>query len=81
MDSGHWEDLAEKMMPYRLPEWSVRPTIQLMKEWMKRLGIREVIYMESMNTSLKTWIRLNPTWPLRAFVGVLLEYKYQRQNS
>jgi len=75
MDSAHWDTLAERLMPYRMPDWDVPATVQDMGVWLDRLEINEKVYREAMNTSLHEWVDLNPTWPLRAFVGLLLEYK------
>lgn len=74
-DSEHWDELAEELMPYRLPEWDIAPTATIMREWLKRLEIKEALFEEAFRTSLSDWIALNHDWPLRAFVGLLLEFK------
>jgi hypothetical protein len=71
-DSDTWDLLAANQTHYRLPEWDVPCTIAKMKEWEKRLDISD--YQEVTQTSRKDWMELNPTWPLRAYVGLLLEH-------
>ena len=76
-DSALWEELCEKTR-YVLPKWEAVATPENIRIWLNRLEIREVDYREAMQTSVQDMIRLNPTWPLRAFVGQLLEYKFTK---
>jgi hypothetical protein len=71
-DSDTWDLLADNQTHYRLPEWDVPCTVSKMKEWEKRLDISD--YQEVTQTSRGDFIKLNPDWPLRAYVGLLLEY-------
>ena len=73
-DSDEWGKLMEQTR-YVLPGWEVAPTVPLMELWLERLNISKHLYIDSMQTSLKEWLDLNQDWPLRAFVGLLLEYK------
>lgn len=74
-DSDGWESLCERTR-YVLPAWDVAPTVENIRVWLNRLEIKEADYREAMQTSIADMIELNPTWPLRAFVGLLLEYKF-----
>lgn len=74
-DDAEWTRLCEKTR-YVLPAWSVLPNIDNIRIWLNRLGIRDVDYREAMQTSIQDMLRLNETWPLRAFVGLLLEFKF-----
>lgn len=74
-DDAEWLRLCDRTR-YILPDWSVSPTRENIRLWLNRLDIREVDYREAMQTSVADMIELNPTWPLRAFVGLLLEYRF-----
>lgn len=74
-DGAGWELLCDKTR-YILPDWSVSPTKENIRIWLNRLEIKEADYMEAMQTNIEDMIALNPTWPLRAFVGLLLEFKF-----
>ena len=73
-DSAEWDKMLENTK-YVMPAWEVMPTVENMELWLERLNISKRLYVDSMQTSLKDWIGLNQNWPLRAFVGLLLEYK------
>ncbi len=71
-DARYWEELAEKRLPsHNLPKWSVPCSPQDMRLWAYRLGLTD--YEKAAMTSMEDFIELNPAWPLRAFVGLLLE--------
>jgi hypothetical protein len=74
-DSSEWERLCERTR-YVLPNWSVYATRENIRLWLCRLDIKEAVYREAMQTNIDDMLALNPTWPLRAFVGLLLEYKF-----
>lgn len=74
-DDAYWMDLCEKTR-YVLPDAGVAPSIYNIRVWFNRLEIKEADYREAMQTNLRDMIELNPTWPLRSFVGLLLEYKF-----
>ena len=71
-DAGHWDELA-KSHSYRLPKWSEPCSVERMRLWMDRLNISNRLYKEQTGTTLDQFIELNPAWPLRAFVGLLME--------
>lgn len=70
-----WEKLA-KAKGLRLPRWNTRCTPSPMGAWLKKLGISVNQHNEWGGFStLGEWIDLNPDWPLRAWVGLMLEYR------
>jgi hypothetical protein len=75
-DAGRWDELAAKYLPrYRLPGWDTPCHPVAMRWWLKRLGMSERAYEKATATSLEDFIRLNPGWPLRAWIGTVLEMK------
>lgn len=72
-DSGWWEELAKRhMTSYDLPKWHEVCSIEKMELWCDRLDLD---YQAITNTTHQEFIELNPDWPLRAFVGLLLEQR------
>jgi hypothetical protein len=76
-DSAEWERLCEKTR-YVLPAWEVVATVDNFRVWLNRLDIKEADYRDAMQTKIADMILLNPGWPLRAFVGLLLECKFTK---
>jgi hypothetical protein len=75
-ESEYWDSLAEIYLSrYTLPKWSEKPTIPSMELWLDRLDIPKKKYEAYINTSLSDLISLNQTWPLRAHIGMFMEYK------
>ena len=74
-DDAYWQELCEKTR-YVLPAHDVAATVENIRLWLNRLEIKEGDYREAMQTSIEDMVKLNPTWPLRAFVGLLLEFKF-----
>jgi len=73
LDAGEWDCLAQAA-GIRLPQWHQAPTPGAVERWLRRLGVSFASYREySGDTTLATFSRLNPDWPLRAWVGMLLE--------
>ena len=81
-DSESWDDLA-KQYNIRLPAWWVAPEPLLMKRYLKKLKISQKQYCEACGDgwTLDDFAKLNPTFPLRAFVGNLLEYYDELQAA
>ena len=75
-DSRAWEELADKYCT--LPNWSEPCTEERMVWWCKRLDVN---YQKITNTTHQEFIELNETWPLRAFVGLLLEQRDEQGND
>ena len=75
-DDPHWQELADKLTNYTLPEYGVSCTIERMILWLERMEISPRQYLNATALeNLHEYIELNPTFPLRAFVGELLELK------
>lgn len=79
-DADDWDKLAGKYLSrFNLPAWSVPCEPKAMKLWLERLDISRT-YIESMATSPDDFVKLNPTWPLRAFIGLALEFKNEQEE-
>lgn len=74
-DTYYWEELAHRYK-IRLPNWSYRPTVSLMRKWLKRLQISVDAYLLwDGDKVLSDFSERNPDWPLSSWVGLLLEQK------
>lgn len=82
-DAQHWDYLASRYLPqYDLPSWSRPFSADEAEKWLERLGL-----------SIRAWLRfggyrdladfgaINPAWPLRAFVGLALELRAERNQA
>jgi len=79
LDDGYWQELA-KDWKVRLPTWTLPPEPRTMRRWLRRLRVREREYLDACGfDKLDEFIEKNPEWPLRAWVGVLLEYVQDRE--
>jgi len=78
-DSDAWQQLARKHLKHRrLPNWNYACTVEAMALWCDRLDID---YESITNTPHAEFVTMSPHWPLRAFVGLLLEaIEAQRGN-
>ncbi|NPV07578.1 MAG: hypothetical protein HPY83_06400, partial [Anaerolineae bacterium] len=73
LDAPHWAELA-RQYGVRLPQWWVPCTRKHMVRWLPKLGFSLAWYRDWAGKSDLTWfMKRNPDWPLRAFVGLLLE--------
>ena len=80
-DAEFWGDLAKKLYVH-LPIWSIEVTTEKMKKWLRKFRVKEKEYLEATGyDTLEDFQRLNPTWPLRAWVGLLLEYVVERDEA
>ena len=74
LDADHWAEMA-KARKLRLPLWRMKCTRGQMGKWLKRLNVSTEQYLEwSGERTLSDFSRHNPDWPLRAWIGVLLEW-------
>lgn len=80
-DAARWDELAAKhLLHYNLPPWNVPCEPAAILRWLGRLGMTEAEYVRRTRTSLVDFCALNPTWPLRAWIGTVLEmYEEARQ--
>jgi hypothetical protein len=81
MDEDEWELLA-KEEGVRLPPYGVPCTTAKMRSWLRRLGIEEKQYLSYQGAGLDgnmskarltDFIVRNPDYPLKAYVGLVLE--------
>lgn len=57
-----------------LPGWDIPATPKLMERWLGRLGVTGVDYLAwAGEKTLSDFAKNNPRWPLRAWVGIVLE--------
>lgn len=69
-DSENWDRLARER-GIRLPAWWIAPKPRALKTWHRKLV--KAPFSEVWGCSPTRLIQLNPTMPLRAFVGQMLE--------
>ena len=73
-DAQWWDNLWDQHhIPYQQPKWSERCTTKRMGYWLKELNKTETWYKRKTMTSLNEFVDLNPTWPLRAWLGTVME--------
>lgn len=72
-DATHWRELAAAA-GVRLPAWYVRSTSGGIRKFCTRLNLSQSVIEDATGcSSYKQLAALNPTWPLFAVVGLLLE--------
>jgi hypothetical protein len=71
-DDPMWQERA-KAHGIRLPAWHYGCTVKLMRQRLRRIGLTEAKYREMAGADCAHFAAHNPRWPLRAFVGVVLE--------
>ncbi len=78
LDDEYWKELAREFN-VTLPQWHIAPEKPKMRSWVRRLGINERNYKDACGDGWQydDFAILNPDWPLRAFVGILLEYAHE----
>lgn len=80
-DAAHWDELAAERLPrYDLPAWDAPCEPVAMRRWLDRLNVTEAEYMRRTGTSLADFCELNPEWPLRAWIGTVLEMHEEAQR-
>lgn len=80
-DDKHWIELARKYY-IRLPKYGTFPTPEKMRYWLRKFRVPESSYLEMTGFKiLEDFATLNQGWPLRAFVGLLLEYVNERDEA
>lgn len=73
LDDPNWTELA-RVRGVRLPRWSNPRTPGSMRRWLRKLGLSVDWYRDQNGyRTLGEWIKANPRWPLRTFVGLCLE--------
>lgn len=72
-ESYHWTELA-KEKKIRLPLWRHPCNSSGMRRFLKKLDYSVEQYLDdNAEKNLRVFGNLNPDWPLRAWVGLLLE--------
>jgi len=80
-DASHWLQLAKKR-PYRLPERNCHCDAASMAWWLERMEITIPVYLETTGLkSLDEFQKLNPQWPLTAWIGTVMELYDERMAS
>jgi len=80
-DADHWAELAKKCY-IRLPIWNTAATPEKMRFWLRKFRVTEAEYLNATGyKALQDFMRLNPDWPLRAWLGLLLEYVNERDEA
>ncbi len=76
-DAAYWNELAAKHLPrYDLPAWDVPCSPEAIERWLDRLDLSERDYLRTSGLKrLEEFMKLNPRWPLRAWIGTVLELK------
>ena len=78
-DDDTWVELATAAK-IRLPHAGTVLTTGVVESWLRRLGIPlKVYYTWSGEASMSDFIKANPTWSTRSFVGLLLEARENGQ--
>lgn len=81
LDAEEWERLA-RVYSVRLPQWAAPCTTASMERWLRKVGIAVTAYKEWGNfKAMEDFPRLNPHWPLRAFVGLMLEERARKDEQ
>jgi hypothetical protein len=74
-DDAVWQEMMEKSgCRYNLPDYGVPCTAADMNLWLERVGVDKAKFLATGEyRNMEDFMALNPKWPLRAFVGLLLE--------
>lgn len=77
MNDTEWAELAREA-GLRLPQWGTAPTPAAQRKWLLKLGLPQKAYLKWAGMKkFSTWQEYNPDWPLRAWVGLVLEHRDQ----
>ncbi|AQL38747.1 hypothetical protein [Pseudomonas syringae] len=80
-DAEHWRELAAAA-GVRLPAWYVRSTGGRIRKFCTRLNLSQSVIDDATGcSSYKQLAALNPTWPLFAVVGILLELSAEHTTA
>ena len=80
-DQAFWLELARDK-GVKLPAWYLPCDKKYMGRWFRQLKVTKREYLETTGFSeLEEFQQLNSDWPLRAWVGLLLEYVNERDQA
>lgn len=76
-DARYWNELANRLLPrHDQPRWNAPCSPDAMEKWLDRLSIPLKDYLRATGLKrLQDCIDVNPSWPLRAWLGTALELK------
>ncbi len=81
LDDEDWKELADRFY-IGLPVWATEPTDKQIRKWLRRFKIPVQEYLNITGyKKISDFREYNPDWPLRAFVGLLLEYVAEREDA
>lgn len=82
-DAAHWDSLAARYLPrYTLPAWDVAFQPDAAEIWLDRLDIPVAGWLAVGNyRDLTEFSELNPGWPLRAWIGLAMELRHERDGE
>lgn len=78
-----WKELAAVYLrpQHELPSREVPCESEAMRQWLDRLGMTENQYRALTDTGLNDFVAINPTCPLREWVGGVLELVHERRGA
>ncbi len=82
-DAAHWNNLAAlHLARYDLPGWDVPYSASAAETWLDRLGLSRAAWLAVGNYRAPgNFVALNPGWPLRAAIGLMLELRAERSGG
>lgn len=82
-DTKYWDGLAARYLArYNLPGWDVQYTAEAAVTWLDRLDLPVAEWRATGNyRGLEEFGEINPGWPLRAAIGLMLELRHEREGG
>lgn len=74
LDKAYWQEMAS-MFKVRMPPSQEPCTLKRMRAFVRRVGLDHKAQAE-----LEAFMQLNQSWPLYAFVGLLLEERVSNEK-
>ena len=80
-DDEYWQELAQQR-GVTLPAKHLPPERHLVRRYLRKIGVKEGEFkMWGAYPSIEAFAEFNPTTPLRALVGFVLEYAIERDDG
>lgn len=82
-DAKYWTTLAALYLPrYDLPAWNVPYSAEAAETWRDRLDLPLRDWLATGNyRTPEDFAALNPGWPMRAAIGLMLELRHERAGG
>lgn len=81
LDDKTWAELAKRLY-VRLPTYGTLATDEKIRKWLRKFRVPEKDYLAATGyKEIADFRKYNPTWPLRAFVGMLIEFVIERDEA